>query len=74
MFILSSIPSSLEIWSANRASTYKNLEIKVFKNVIFGGEMCNNWPKNLLGTNIYKTLESCWESLLTYYNVLILLQ
>ena len=28
-------------------------------------EISNNWPNDLLGTNVYKTLESCWWSLLT---------
>ena len=27
-------------------------------------EMFNNWPNNLLGTNVYKTLEICWLLLL----------
>ena len=29
------------------------------------GEISNNWPNDLLGTNVYKTLESCWQSLKT---------
>ena len=35
-----------------------NFEI-VFKNIIFFGELSSNWPNDLLGTNLYKTLASC---------------
>ena len=24
------------------------------------GEISNNWSNDLLGANVYKTLESCW--------------
>ena len=65
MFILSSISSHLEICSANQTSNYKTSELKNFKNIKFSGEISNNWPKDLLGTNACRTLESCWESLLT---------
>ena len=60
MFILSSISSGLEFWSANHISIYENSESKGFKNVNFLGEISNNWPNDLLGTNVYKTLaDSC---------------
>ena len=52
MFILSSICSSLE----NHTSIFENSESKVFKNVKFLGEISNNWPKDLLETNAYKTI------------------
>ena len=52
MFILSSICSSLE----NHTSIFENSESKVFKNVKFLGEISNNWPKDLLETNVYKTI------------------
>ena len=65
MFILSSISSDLEFWSVNHTSIYENSELKVFKNIKFLGEISNHWPNNLLGTNVYKALESCWKSLLT---------
>ena len=42
MFILSSISNSLEFWSANHTSIYKNPELKVFKNIKFFGEISNN--------------------------------
>ena len=59
-FLLSSISSSLEFWSVNYTSIKENSELKVFKNIIFFGEISNNWPNNLLGTNVYKILESYW--------------
>ena len=64
MFILSSISRGLEFWSVNQTSIYENSESKVFKNIKFLSEIINNWPNDLLGTNVYKTLEFCWEILL----------
>ena len=60
MFILSSISSNLEFWSVNYTSTYENSELKVFKNKNFSSEISNNWPNDLFGINVYKTLELCW--------------
>ena len=60
MFILSSISSSLKFWSVNYTSMYENSESKVLKNIKFLGEISNNWPNDLLGTNVYKTLGFCW--------------
>ena len=57
MFILSSISRGLGFWSVNHTSMYESSESKVFKNIKFLGEISNNWPNNLLGTNAYKTLE-----------------
>ena len=34
-----------------------NSKSKVLKNVKRLDEISNNWPKDLLGTNVYKTLE-----------------
>ena len=65
-FILLSISSGLEFWSVNHTSIYKNSESKVFENVKMLGGISNNWLSELLGTNVYKTLESCWKSLLIY--------
>ena len=74
MFILSSITSGLEFWSVNYTSIYENSESKVFKNITFLGEISNNWPNDLLGINVYKTLNlvdnHCWQ----YYSELIPLQ
>ena len=60
MFILSSISRGLDFWRVNHTSIYEISETKVFKNIKFLGEISNNWPSDLLGTNLYKTLESCW--------------
>ena len=57
MFISSSISSGLEFWSNNHNSIYQNSELNIFENIKFLGEIPNNWPNDLLGTNVYKTLE-----------------
>ena len=59
MFILSSIFSGLELWSIEHTLIHENSELKVFKNINFLGKISNNFSKNLLGTNVYKALESC---------------
>ena len=64
MFVLSSISSGLKLWSVNHTSIYENFDSKVFKNLNFLGEISDNWPNDLLETNIYKTVEFCWELLL----------
>ena len=60
VFILSSISRGLEFWSVNDTSIYENPESNVFENIWFLCEIYNNWLKDLLGTNIYKTLEFSW--------------
>ena len=60
MFILFSISSGLGFWSVNHSSIYENSESKVFKNITFLDEISDNWLNDFLGTNVYKTLESCW--------------
>ena len=65
MFILCSISYDLELWSVKHTSIYGNSESKVFKDIKFLGEISDNCPNYLLGTNAYKTLESCWYFLLT---------
>ena len=75
MFILSSFCSCLEFSSVNQTSTYEHNELKVFKNIKYLSEISNNWPNDLLGTNVYTKLlnltdNCCWQ----YYNGLILLQ
>ena len=57
---MSLISRGLELWSVNNTSIYKNSESKVFKNKNVLGEISNNWPKDLLGINVYKTLEYYW--------------
>ena len=60
MFVLSSISIDLELRSVKHTYMYETFELKVFENMKFLGEVSNNWPNDLLGTNVYKTLESCW--------------
>ena len=59
MFTLSSLSSCLEFWSVNHTSIHGNSESKAFENIKFLGEISNNWPECLLGTNICKNLELC---------------
>ena len=59
MFILSSVSRGLEFWSVNHTSMYQNSESKDFKNKIFWDEISSNWPKDLLGINVYKSSEFC---------------
>ena len=65
MFILSFITSGLEFSSVNHTSIYGNSKLEVFKNIKLLCEISNNWPNNLLRTNVYKTFEFCWYLLLT---------
>ena len=65
MFILSSISSGFEFWSVKHTSIYENSELNVFKSIKFFGEICSNWPNDLLETNVYNTLESWQQSFLT---------
>ena len=60
IFILPSISRDSEFWLVNHTSIYKNSKSKVFKNIKCFSEISNNWPNVLLGTNVYKTLASCW--------------
>ena len=65
IYVLPSFYTRLEFWSVNNTSMYENSELKVFKNRKFLDEISNNWPKEFLRTNVYKTLEFCWLQLLT---------
>ena len=56
MFALSSIFSGLEFGLVNHTSIYENFYRNVYKNIKCLGEIFNNRPKDLLGTNVYKTL------------------
>ena len=58
MLILFSICRVLEFWFSNHNSIYENFEPK--KYIKFLGEISNNWPKDLLETNVYKSLEFRW--------------
>ena len=57
---MSSISGGLEFGSINHTPIYENSESKFFNNVKLLGEISYNWPNDLLGANVYKTLESCW--------------
>ena len=43
----------------------RNSELNALKKIRFVGEISNKLTNGLFGTKVYKTLESCWESLLT---------
>ena len=62
---LSSISSGWLFWSVNHTSMSWNSELNYFKKVWLVGEISNKLPNGLFGTKVYKTLESCWSSLLT---------
>ena len=36
---------------------YENSKLEIFKNIKFVDERTNNWPNDLLETNVYNTLE-----------------
>ena len=59
-FFSSSVPRGLVFSSVNHTSIYVNSESNFFKDIKFLGELSNNWQNNLSGTNVYKSLESCW--------------
>ena len=59
-FILSSISNSWLFWSVNHTLILSYSELNVFKKIWFVEEISNKLPSGLFGTNVYKTLESCW--------------
>ena len=59
IFILPSISRGLEFWSVSHTSICKNSESNIFKNKKFSDEIPNNWPKDILGTNLCKTFQFC---------------
>ena len=58
MFVSSYISSSFEFWSVNYTSVYK-----IFLRYEYLEEISSNSPNDLLGVNVYKTLEICRYSL-----------
>ena len=56
IFIPSSISRGIGFWSVNHTSIYKDSESNISKNM-FLGRISNNWPNDLLGTNVYNTIE-----------------
>ena len=59
-FILSSISNGWLFWSVNHTSMAWNSELNAFGKIWFFGEIFNELWNDLFGTNVYKTLESCW--------------
>ena len=59
-FLLSSISNDWLFWSVDLTSIAWNSELNVFKKIWFFGEISNKLPNGLFGTNVYKTLKSCW--------------
>ena len=73
MFILFSISSGLETWSVNHTSIQESSVSKVFKIIKCLGEISNNWRNDLLEKNVYKSLQSYLQSLLTILQCTIIL-
>ena len=59
-YISYSFSGKLEFWSVNHTSIYENSESNIFKSIKYSSEISYNWPKDLLGTNVYNALEFCW--------------
>ena len=59
-FILPSIFNGWLFWSVSYTLMVWNSELDVFIGIKFVGEISNKLPIGLFGTNVYKTLESCW--------------
>ena len=66
-FMLSSISYGWLFWYVNHTLLFGYSELNVFKNIWFVGEISSRLPNGLFGTNVYRTLESCWQSLLTMF-------
>ena len=66
-FMLPSISNGWLFWSVNHTLLFGYSELNVFKNIWFVGEISSRLPNGLFGKNVYKTLESCWQSLLTMF-------
>ena len=60
MFVLPSMSRGLRFWCVNHTSIYENCESNVFKKINFSGEISNNWPNDLLGSIVYKTITFSW--------------
>ena len=65
IFILPSISRGLEFWSTNHTSIYDNSESNFFQSINIWGEIFNNWPNDLLRTNVYKAHKFYPQLLLT---------
>ena len=71
---MSSISNGWLFWSVNHTSMAWSSESNVFKKIWFFGEISNRLPNDLLGTNVYKTLNFADNHYWQYYNGLLLLQ
>ena len=69
IFILSSISSGLKFWAVNHILLYENSELNVFRNMKSVDKISYNWPNDLFQTDVYKTLESFWQSMLQWSNI-----
>ena len=56
MLVLHSNFSGLEFWSVKRTSIYENSKLNDIWKLKFRGEISNNWPTDILETNLYNTL------------------
>ena len=63
MLVLSCIISGLEFWLVNHTSIFENSDSKGLENAKVLGKTSNNWAKDLLGINVYKTAEY-WKKIL----------
>ena len=59
IFILPSIFRGGELLRLSHISIYENSRLKAFKHIKFFDETSYNWPNDLLGKSVCKTLESC---------------
>ena len=59
-FIISSISGGWLVWSVNHTSKYENFELNDFNGIKCVGAISSKLRNGLLGTNLYKTVESCW--------------
>ena len=57
---MSSISNGWLFRSVNHTSMAWNSELNVLKKIWFFGEISNKLSNGLLGTDLYKTIESCW--------------
>ena len=55
-FILSSVSSRFLFFPVKHTLMYENFEPNTLGKTEFIGEFSNNWPNDLLETNVYKTL------------------
>ena len=57
---MSSISNGWPFWYVYHSSMAWNSKLNVSKGIKVAGEISNKPSDGLFGTNVYKTLESCW--------------